>query len=798
MRKYLALSLFALACSSESGLEESECSFGIESSEAAPFTNLAIQYEGPEILDLHVEVEGYPELFLSVSKEGKEYLMRTPLHPDGLQGGTLNLSFRVNEKPCGSQTLEISPIQPDLAVGQKLLSDLEFIHNDVLTLFGVDREVSRLSLDPASGRVGGPAHHIAAGILGWYLDDPRSPFTLVDLDEESLATLGGLAQASGLDRELRDLAEASVVSPSQPLQWTPESRAGQLESIGIGRPELENGDELAWRIALARPACKARASMERVWADVISALGPTAKNPIVSTGLMGFAVTNFYLFARSELICASNPHEMVGGNAVPPYLRFEEDRETIEFQSVTYVARTGEPANLIGLTVGLAYFLKGLGSYQKTILGKETAKILDSVVDLAKDKASGVLAQEIGAGEFGGWEFSNIDLNHDRWITIIPQNGNMVGGSCGKICVDPLEIGEEVLVLAPREDLFLLKSEAIIVDGEVLPIEVQFHPTVRAVEPGELIDIEFQISNALDNELRWQVDDGVTQPFTTNVDWGYFSYGTPTDENLYPLLIRAESAAKTGLRKPSLGPIPRRGNTILVIEEFVVFPTSECLSVGQSVAFNASASSHIGQKATITWSPGVEEGVFKAEAEGEYELWATATWPNREPITRQMKVQVGDCQCRYQTFGPAHKSGKFEITGTSIFSQDLGGTVFMLNFPDGSLIQWVSPQPTIVSGSFPASWQAHLGDAGVWTNANGWRDRAFVEVDADGEHFEIRFEGLVRSTAPPGAAGAAFTSFEGDPGNGWYFIDYQLAKVRALKFEGNGFECQNELTYSNR
>lgn len=647
--------------------------------------------------------------------------------------------------------------------------------------------------------MGGPAHQIAAALAGWYVDDPRSAFTLQSLDEESLGVLGALAQTSGQLDHIRELAAYVEANPSTPMAWESSASGNELLGIDLDRSRISDGDELARRINLARQACVARDTSAKAWADTITALGPLSKNPYVLTTLAGIAIVNFTVHGWAELVCATNPREILGGVATPSYMRLEEDRiESFRFSSVEYSAKAGDPANLAGLAVGMAYFAKSVQTYSKAIQGKEFAGKLETIADFIGEKASGALAKELEFAEWGGWTFRGINLNHDRWTIIVSQNGTMSNGTCGTLCVLAAEVGPEVLLLVPREDFFMASAVEVVVDGEVAPIRVDLNPTVKAVSPGDLVDIEYQVSNAIDTGLKWRVEDGVTAPFETSEEWGYYGYRTPVEEDIYPILIRAESTSETGLRAPHKGPPPRRGHTILVIEELVVLPESECLSVGQSVTFVASASAHEGVPAVITWSPGIDDGVFRAEAPGEYDLWVTATWPEIEPITRHMKVQVGDCKCWYRTFGPAHANGKFEIIGTSTYSEDLGGTVFILNFPTGALLQWVSPEPEIISGYFPASWQAHLGPDGIWTSANGWNDYAFVEVDDDGEHFEIRYHGVVRAPADSFATGATFTSFDGDSSDGWYFVNYQHVKARALRFTGHNFSCQSELIYSNR
>jgi len=798
MKRYLVLILLAFSCSN-SNTPEFTCSMELDRLEVPPFNDVLVRYTGPEIDDLNIDVEGYPDLLVSMFWEDEDLILRSPLHPEGLEGGVLTLNVQINQQSCGKQHLTISPLEPNLEAGRQAVEDIKTLNQDLLTLFGTDAETARATLDPERQRIGGPAHQIAAALAGWYVDDPRSTLTLQGLDDESLGILGALAQTSGQAEQIRELAAYVEANPSTPITWQSTASGNQLFGIDLERSEISDGDELARRIALARPACKARDFTGKIWADIVSSLGPHAKNPGVLGQLAGFAVGHFFLHARAELVCASNPHEMLGGVAEPSYVRLEEDRDTpFQFSRVMYSAKAGKPANLAGLAVGLAYFAKTAASYGKAITGAEVGRKFNTVREFLREKASGALAEELENIEWGGWTFRGINLNHDRWTIIVSQNGTMVNGNCGNLCVRAAEVGQEVLLLVPREDFFMTSAVEVVVDGDVAPIRVQFYPTVRAVEPGELVDIEFQVSDAIDPGLEWRVEDGITAPFDTDVELGIFTYGAPVEEDLYPILIRAESTSKTGLRAPHRGPPPRRGHTILVIEELVVLPESECLSVGQSVTFIASASSHEGVPAVITWSPGIDDGVFRAEAPGEYELWVTATWPEREPITRHMNVQVGDCKCWFQTFGPAHENGKFEITGVSTYSEDLGGTVFMLNFPTGALLQWVSPEPEINSGYFPASWQAHLGSDGIWSSANGWNDYAFVEVDQDGEHFEIRYHGVVRATAPPFAAGAAFTSFDGDPGDGWYFIDYQHVRARALKFAGQSFSCQSELNYSNK
>lgn len=797
MKRYLTLVVLAFSCSNTQ-TPDFDCSVEFDRSEAPPFNDILVRYSGPEIEDLFIDVEGHPDLLISMFKEDDGVILRSPVHPAGLQGGALTLNFWVNQKSCGTHQLTISRLEPNVEVGRQAVQDIKTLNQDLLTLFGTETATARGTLDHEGDRISGPAHHIAAGLLGWYIDDPRSVLTLQNLDDETLGIVGALAQVSGTADRLRRSAAYVQQNPSTPLNWEMSTSGNQVLGIAFSESTIADGDELAQRLELARHACIARDTTAKAWADTVAALGPLSKNPYVLGTVGAIGVINFIGHAWAELVCATNPHELLGGVATPYDVRLEEDRDTpFMFSKVMYTAKAGEPANLAGLAVGLAYFAKSLHGYSKAIPGKEHADKLETIADFLGEKMSGALAKEVDV-TWGGWEFEGINLNHDRWMNIVPQHGTMTNGNCGTLCVRAAKLGREKLLLVPREEFFMTRGVEIVVFGEVAPILVEFYPAIKAVEPGEIVDIEFRVSDAIDPGLKWRVEDGITSPLDTDVPLGIFTYGTPLEESLYPILIRAESTSKTGLRAPHHNPPPRRASAVVVIEDFVVFPEYVCLSVGQSLAFNASASAKRGIVPEITWSPEIDEGVFRAQAPGVYELWATATWPELEPITRHMKVQVGDCKCWYQTFGPARENGIFDITGVSTYSQDQGGTVFMLSFPNGSLLQWVSPESEIISGYFPATWQAHLGPEGLWSNAGGWSDYAFVEVEEDGEHFEVRFHGVVQSRAPNDAPGAAFTSFDGESAPDWYFFNYQHVRVRALRFTGNDFSCQSELNYSNR
>ncbi len=557
--------------------------------------------------------------------------------------------------------------------------------------------------------------------------------------------LGGLIKKSGLDQIVADMTPD--LPPINAL-WIPTEFK-----------QIDNAQDLSTRMSTGAHFCTVTRSNGPAMANMISTIAAGSLNEYTAAANTAFSTATFLAFSNAALMCATHP-ETLSNPVVKPSLDAEEDLEIWAAKTFSVDAKAGPPVNLAQLATGLAFVFNSV--FSGVSVGIDVVsnfrRIERVAAALGETVTLSAIKENTGETDFGGWEWKNIDIAGEEWVTVIPTGDIFVQKPCETLCLKPLKVGSERVVFVPKIGKFPYSTPELDIIGSVHPIAINIGPPAIPVEPNQNLVFDYGIDWALDRNMEWIESTQATLEAiidSTDLKAGFLGYLTPADRTKYPVAIKATALSIGGLRAPENSPEPRYDRTLLVLEELIAGPDGTCISPGEKKELFAIASSKAGEKATIDWAPAtmVQNGIFTAPATpGDYTLTATAKYTTQPSISKEVVVTVGDCGCWVSVNGSfLNMRQDFEMRST--YNQVLEIGIIGVN-PVGLMIQFPMDSDDIPEGSFMSD--VSISDNGIWTS-EGINTR--ITYEADGLHYQGLIAGVFESNTD--AIGYASISFRG-------------------------------------
>lgn len=550
---------------------------------------------------------------------------------------------------------------------------------------------------------------------------------IVDLVHAQAEALRASAQGAGAERMNRrsisinsaaELAAAMTAAGDAAREISPDSATGQLlQTYGIA----------AGALGLAG--------------------GPAAT--LASAGI-GFSLYAYSTFREGQ--ASLYPSSFVAGSLsfdAAPVLYLEDDGTIGSWSNVRVSAQSkGWKLDkvLADLLLQFAGSADAYGTWLTRFGEAGAAGVRDLGTFLTGTQLGNLPIANSGLVEIPAQVWSSIDITGEPW-----SRGRVVG-------VPAISIVQDLSYEPEREGIAQLTVETGIgiyggaapvldrVDVEVLAIEVEIIASATRVDPGDIVDLQILVRNALDTGLSWTLSGAATWasgPIENAPGSWTASVQTPNDEGLFPVQVIFESTATGGARSKPGAPVRRaiatiNGQSVVVIVE----PIDVCLQAGESQQFEATVLGAV--NTAVTWSatgPGgapvaaiTSGGRFTAPSTvGTYTVIATSV----EDAQAQAfaTVEVGSCSCYWSATLSGSPGGSWTgVFGLHAFPDEFG--TFSITFtPDAEFgegatvtinAEDIAPGTT---GSFPVAWALAANDR-VWiaTNNEGDQTSATLEI----------------------------------------------------------------------
>ncbi|MFW6083642.1 MAG: Ig-like domain-containing protein [Gemmatimonadota bacterium] len=203
------------------------------------------------------------------------------------------------------------------------------------------------------------------------------------------------------------------------------------------------------------------------------------------------------------------------------------------------------------------------------------------------------------------------------------------------------------------------------------PIEIVVNPAIKKVEPGEKVEFDAVVRNAVDTRVDWSSSAGT---ITDEVDRGGGAHKanliTPEDPSVYPLTVEVESLSRSGARED--GTPVRKGTAHVQLADPVIDiqPAGGCVSAGEERQFTAQVLGVGDDQQNVGWSvrggPGRidSRGLFRARG-GEGTVTIEAAWAEDPEVTAEVDVRVED-ECSFITFSVSGDAGGRQDAGLGV------------------------------------------------------------------------------------------------------------------------------------
>ncbi len=270
----------------------------------------------------------------------------------------------------------------------------------------------------------------------------------------------------------------------------------------------------------------------------------------------------------------------------------------------------------------------------------------------------------------------------------------------------------------------------------VKPISLDSVQTIDVDNPGDYVDIEVSIMNALDRKLDWVTDQGGWQGDATLTDAGEM-FGPPTvwtrthasalHEIEFPYFVTIDAATVTGLRADD--DPPRRRVVQIRLKQLIVTPTDGSVLVRGTLPFFAE--DRDGKAVEVDWEAAGGSigagGVYEAgETEGIYPVTATSKADRGLSTTVAVVVVDEDCLVGQWRLREQHFLDQISsIAGAGALTY-LSGQYLITFEEDGSYI------------GQRASWRFSIMQAGAAIEflINSIENGTWI-VDSDGERLVV-------------------------------------------------------------
>lgn len=591
------------------------------------------------------------------------------------------------------------------------------------------------------------------------LDDPTSDADLRDMlagspafesafgsSTPDLELLDGLTAAGDLIGLISEaLTEARGLAEAAPPRTVSGASPARIVSISSAA-ELDAEMNEAWSAANEIDPNSNTGKLLQAYGMTLGAIGlfTGPGGTVVATGL-GSALWAYqtYQDGKSKLM----PKEFVGGSMSfdVDISVFEEDRPGPGTWSNVLVSAQSEgwilDRTVIDLFSQIAGNAKAYGGWVNRV-GAEASDLLDDIFDfVSSQRLSQLPAAEGGFIEIPPEVWADIDVTGEPWTS-----GRVVGDEAIHLVTatayDPLRVGESLLTVETAGSHFgsaapALHREAIRVDA----IEVSILTTATNVQPGEIVELQILVDNALDTSLEWTLSPGASWASgPTDIGGGAWSaqLQTPSDAGDFPVEVTFESTAEGGARDMPGAPV-RRDVLELSSAQVIVEPSSVFLEPGESQTFAAIVLG--AQNTDVTWSVtgpdpsasiGDGGGFVAPETTGSYLVTATSVEvPSAEGYANV--TVVGQCYWSVTIGGTVGGSWSGEFATHTYPDGPIAGSFGLSFSPDGGTMPGgsgtiTSPGPTSTgTGSWDVSF-VFSADPHVWAASNQENTEATMVV----------------------------------------------------------------------
>jgi hypothetical protein len=668
-----------------------------------------------------------------VPQSDGRYRLHVLTHPTaGAGGGVVDLRVRGDDFVTAPARFTLAPLPAAPGRFAALLDSLQA---------GVDLELAALGLSRAAllaaGRAGTEPELAPLAMIQTLLDDPSHDMDLRDLLNGS----AGLAQLTGgaqVDRDLLDrLAGAggldAVLGTMLAVQrstFPAGERPGQgwgharSETVNLGAittaAALDRAMHLAWQSKAVSDPGAAPAQLLAAYGLALTGVG-VATGPVGSAVATALSALIFLMQLEQERIARTFPSQFVGMQFDASPLTFKEDEPGPgQFTSVR-VSATSEDWELD--TAALNFALLAAGSVRSVAnLNRWVLQgAQGGAVDLANNivgALAGMAASMIPGG--GGILrqpariFPDIDVSAETWITARLAGSSIQLGA--HPTYDPVATGPTILTVETRPARFggatpALSRQTITV--EILSVDIEVDRTT--VSPGETVELQVTVEEALDPGLRWTLSPGASWIYGPELIgeniWRAVIL-TPDLPQLFPVRTTFTSTASGGARSAAGAPV-RSATQVINLGAILVEPPTALLEPGDTINFQAIV---LGlENREVTWSAARPDGTpvdigtdgqFVAPASmGDYIITATSV---ADPLIKGFAVVTvaGRCQWTLTISGPS--GGRWSGTeGGFIYAGAVGpSTNFGIYFSRGDedpligAVQGSGPETAGQVGSF--------------------------------------------------------------------------------------------------
>jgi hypothetical protein len=652
---------------------------------------------------------------------------------------TSEIIMQVNGEQSCSVDLEIADVAESATIVMPLVDQLSAIHQVLTNNIGATENHQQSELDKNITQA-----DYALAVM--QIRQQEFEVMIAQLTPTEKGRLGALIASSGLGEIVSGMGTAL---PGANALWIP-TEYEPITSAKMLSEQMNTGKHFCTVIRSKGPEL----------ANMVSAITSVSIDIYTAAARTAFSTASFLAYSNAALMCATHPETLSNPQLDRP-LEAEEDLETWKTLELNIDAKAGPPVNLAQLAAGFAFVINSVfNGISVSPDGKTAFAAIERVIGaLGENVALSAIKENTGETDFGGWEWKNINIAGDEWVTVIPTGDVFVQQPCDKLCLKPLKVGSERVVFVPKIDKFPYSTPEIDIIGTVHPISIEIGPPAIPVEPNQNLVFDYRIDWALDRNMEW-IESTLLTPEaiidSTDLETGFMGYVTPADTAKYPVVIKATSLSIGGLRAPDNSPEPRYDRTILVLDELIAGPDGTCISPGEKKELFAIASSKAGEKATIEWAPAtmVQNGVFTAPATpGNYTLTATASYATQPSISEEVVVNVGDCGCWISVNGSIlNARHDFDMTNAWTIGGDGTGIVSVI----------IDGRPLVVSLSTPISEMpegSFLSGVSISTDSGIWGSDAIntrINYESDGVHYQGLIAGVFMDGDKTGYASISF------------------------------------------
>ncbi|MBA2662169.1 MAG: hypothetical protein H0U74_07725 [Bradymonadaceae bacterium] len=602
--------------------------------------------------------------------DGQPYFV-APLHPNGIGGGKVQLSVVADTVRCAPVDFQVKALAAAPGYTRKIAERFQKLVDHEAQYYGFSRAELIEALDPENETFDTslPVDVWPLVYIQSMLDHPGVPSTFVSfLKDDDVAASDAAEHKVQMDMldaylsrlEMVPLLDAYIADlqalPQVEHKWGVDTGGpGQIGAPYSGLV-ITDAAQLSHYVLRAAVHCHIIED-SHYFQHAIRGVGILSVGHVaVKAFAAGFVNAGVLLTEISRLQCALLPSIIHRFTIIPATLDIEEDGtdDSIFFSSLQVTARnSGWDFTETGKNILAAAISQAFSALPRQEMAVFQEILENGLLDVYLSLVKGILpsGQPIGTRT---WPAINVD--DTEWTAFFPDDrseGVFVacpssGVPWGRVCLRGAKVGREVFRLALNPYKFPAKGEtARDVVGAVSPITIKLSPPVKLVDVGARVAIAFEVSNAQDGRLEWEMRsaNGVVQPAGTTSDLkGTKEVVLPADEEEFPVTIAAKSTSRWGLRALPDAP-SREGRALMRLGDFELEWEERCLRPGEQVQFTALTREPTAVNFSADGGQISAAGLYTAPAEaGTYTVTASATIGARL-VEKSASVIVGACDC---------------------------------------------------------------------------------------------------------------------------------------------------------